>query len=64
MWFKFQRAVLARGNPEFPQVDSYIASLNHTVHCSEILLTDRDVAFPTLNTETLVKYPDCGLVWG
>ncbi|KAI8948266.1 hypothetical protein F4801DRAFT_557756 [Xylaria longipes] len=62
MWMKFQRAVLAKGNPDLPQIDSYIANLNHTNHCATILLTDRDVAFSTLNTETLVKYPDCGML--
>ncbi|TGJ81224.1 hypothetical protein E0Z10_g7538 [Xylaria hypoxylon] len=62
MWMKLQRAVLAKGNPDLPQIDSYIASLNHTNHCATILLTDRDVAFSTLNTETLVKYPDCGML--
>ncbi|KAI1752008.1 hypothetical protein F4782DRAFT_165540 [Xylaria castorea] len=62
MWFKFHRAVLAKGNPDLPQIDGYIANLNHTNHCATILLTDRDVAFSTLNTETLVKYPDCGML--
>ncbi|KAI1264370.1 hypothetical protein F5Y18DRAFT_436771 [Xylariaceae sp. FL1019] len=63
MWIKLHRAVLAKNDPSQPQIDSYIASLNHTNHCATILLTDRDVAFPTLNTETLVKYPHCGMIW-
>ncbi|KAI0532822.1 hypothetical protein GGR58DRAFT_522428 [Xylaria digitata] len=62
MWMKLQRAVLAKGDPDRPQIDSYIASLNHTNHCATILLTDRDVAFFTLNTETLVKYSHCGML--
>ncbi|KAI1351865.1 hypothetical protein F5Y01DRAFT_281361 [Xylaria sp. FL0043] len=62
MWLKFHRAVLAKGDPNKPLIDSYIANLNHTNHCGTILLTDRDVAFSTLNTETLVKYPDCGML--
>ncbi|KAI8631246.1 hypothetical protein F5Y19DRAFT_25287 [Xylariaceae sp. FL1651] len=62
MWMKLHRAILARGKPNMPEIDSYIASLNHTNHCTTILLTDRDVAFSTLNTETLVKYPHCGML--
>ncbi|KAI1176849.1 hypothetical protein F4777DRAFT_577564 [Nemania sp. FL0916] len=62
MWMKLHRAVLAKGDPTRPLIDSYIANLNHTNHCATILLTDRDVAFPTLNTETLVKYPHCGML--
>ncbi|KAI0970758.1 hypothetical protein F4678DRAFT_102042 [Xylaria arbuscula] len=61
-WIKLHRAVLAKGDPNLPQIDSYIASLNHTNHCGEVMLNDRDVAFSTINTETLVKFPDCGMI--
>ncbi|KAI3326736.1 hypothetical protein HD806DRAFT_520474 [Xylariaceae sp. AK1471] len=62
MWVKLHRGILNKEKPGMPEIDSYIASLNHTHHCTTILLTDRDVGFSALNTETLVKYPHCGMI--
>lgn len=58
MWEKMHRALIGEGKLA---VDGYIGSLNHTRHCSHMLLSDRDVSFEAINTIILVKYPDCGI---
>ena len=59
MWEKLHRAVLGGGKKA---IDGYIGTLEHTEHCGEMLLKDRDVALETINTIILVKYPACGIV--
>ena len=58
MWEKLHRAVLGPGKRA---IDGYIGPIEHTKHCSQMLLQDRDVAFETINTIILVKYPACGI---
>lgn len=59
MWEKLHRAILGVGKSA---IDGYIGPLEHTKHCSRMLLQDRDVALETINTIILVKYPTCGIV--
>lgn len=58
MWEKLHRAILGTGKSA---IDGYIGRLEHTKHCSQMLLKDRDVALETINTIILVKYPACGI---
>ncbi|CAF9936895.1 MAG: hypothetical protein HETSPECPRED_010490 [Heterodermia speciosa] len=58
MWEKLHRAILGAGKSA---IDGYIGPLDHTKHCSQMLLSDRDVALETINTIILVKYPSCGI---
>jgi hypothetical protein len=55
MWKKMHRAI-SNGWP----IDSYIGSLNHTEHCSRMLLTQGSPdAGTNLNTIIRAKYPSC-----
>ena len=59
IWEKLHRAILGTGKSA---IDGYIGPLEHTKHCSQMLLQDRGVALETINTIILVKYPACGIV--
>ncbi|KAI9773228.1 MAG: hypothetical protein M1839_002190 [Geoglossum umbratile] len=52
-WKKLNRAI-ARGAP----IDGYIANINHTNHCSKLLL-GRGTKKGTWNSEFFVQYPAC-----
>lgn len=53
MWKKMHQAIL-QGRP----LDSYIANLNHTLHCEMMLLKERK-SLSERNTIIKVKYPSC-----
>lgn len=53
IWKKMHRAYLGQR-----AIDSYIASLNHTFHCSEMLLR-QGIPWSQVTTSVIVKYPTC-----
>lgn len=59
MWEKMHRALLQPD--EKKAIDSYISSYDHTKHCAQMLLGDRDVQLDAINTIIRIKFPDCGM---
>ncbi|KAI1173837.1 hypothetical protein F4777DRAFT_556466 [Nemania sp. FL0916] len=60
MWLKMHRAIASDDGKA--AIDSYIGSMHHTHHCSQMLVDDRDMALSTMNTVIRIKYPHCGMV--
>lgn len=59
-WEKMHRAFLGPNGPK--AIDSYIASYEHTKHCT-MLLNDESMQLEAVNTMIVIKYPDCGMGW-
>ena len=53
-WKRLHRALLYGRN-----IDSYVASLHHTEHCSDLLLVDTDSS-NVPHSRVFTKYPSCG----
>ena len=60
LWKKMHRALLSGGGSN-PAIESVTAAYIHTEHCSKVLTTGREVALDVINSDFLIRYPDCGM---
>lgn len=58
MWQKMHRAVIGKG---YAGIDSIVAGIAHTEHCSKKLLM-QDIPMERIMSKALRGFPDCGLL--